>query len=142
MAPKAPGQKAAVVGAIWCFARAIPALPCRRDNQDVHETGTAGHSHAGEPRDDGKPRIAFGGAGHVGTVLAVAFSRAGWPVNAVASRDPDRRARFSQLVPGARGFAERSALLHDPDLVFLPQPDDPITTTAGRLPLYSGQALV
>ena len=109
----------------------------------MHETGTAGHAHADEnSRDDGKPRIAFVGAGHVGTVLAVAFDRAGWPVTAVASRDEERRARFSELVPGARGFAEPNAVLDDADLIFLTVPDDAVATTAARLPLYSGQALV
>jgi len=110
----------------------------------MHDTGSAGqpYSHDDEPRDDGKPRIAFVGAGHVGTALAVAFDRAGWPVTAVASRDEERRRRFSEQVAGARGFAEPNAVLDDADLVFLTVPDDAIAATAGQLSLYSGQALV
>jgi predicted short-subunit dehydrogenase-like oxidoreductase (DUF2520 family) len=110
----------------------------------MHEIGTAGqpHSHDEEPRDDGKPRIAFVGAGHVGSALAVAFARAGWPVTAVASRDEERRRQFTEHVPGARGFAEPNAVLDDADLVFLTVPDDAIAATAGQLSLYSGQALV
>ena len=54
--------------------------------------------------DDGRPRIAFIGAGRVGTALGAAFARAGWQVTAVASRDPDRRARFRELVPAARAL--------------------------------------
>ena len=33
-------------------------------------------------------------------------TRAGWPVGAVASRDPGRRERFRERVPGVRAFAE------------------------------------
>ena len=110
----------------------------------MHETGTAGqpHSHDAEPRDDGRPRIGFVGAGQVGTALAVAFARADWPVTAVASRDEERRRRFTELVPGTRGFAEPNAVLDDADLIFLTVPDDAVAATAARLSLYSGQALV
>ena len=114
----------------------------------MHETeGTAGqphsHPHAeGPAADDGRPRIAFVGAGNVGDALAVAFGRAGWSVTAVASRDEDRRRHFTELVPGARAFAEPAAVLDDADLIFLTVPDDAIAGLAGALHLYSGQALV
>lgn len=109
----------------------------------MHETGTASHSHDGEsPDNDERPRIAFVGAGHVGTALAVAFARAGWPVTAVASRDEARRRQFSSLVPGARAFAEPNAVLDDGDVIFLTVPDDAVANTAASLSLYSGQALV
>jgi predicted short-subunit dehydrogenase-like oxidoreductase (DUF2520 family) len=109
----------------------------------MHETGTAGHSHDGEAAaNDGRPRIAFVGAGHVGTALAVAFARAGWQVTAVASRDEERRRQFSSLVPGARAFAEPNAVLDDGDVIFLTVPDDAVASTAAQLSLYSGQALV
>src|SRR6187401_2771283 len=51
------------------------------------------HSAPGEP-----PIIGIVGAGAVGTALGVALSRAGWPIHAVASRDPARRERFRSLV--------------------------------------------
>ena len=109
----------------------------------MHETGTAGHAHdSSESAADGRPRIGFVGAGHVGTALAVAFGRAGWSVTAFASRDEARRRQFAALVPGARGFAEPNAVLDDADLVFLTVPDDAVAATAARLSLYSGQALV
>jgi predicted short-subunit dehydrogenase-like oxidoreductase (DUF2520 family) len=109
----------------------------------VHELGAAtpDHDHgAGET--DGRPRLAFVGAGHVGTALAVAFARAGWPVTAVASRDEARRADFTSRVPGSRGFAEPTAVLDDADLIFLTVPDDTVAAVAADLHLYSGQALV
>lgn len=88
------------------------------------------------------PRIGFVGAGRVGLVLGTAINRAGWPVTAVASRDPGRRERFQAAVPGARAYAEPAAVLDDVDVVFLTVPDDAITGVAARLRLYSGQALV
>jgi predicted short-subunit dehydrogenase-like oxidoreductase (DUF2520 family) len=94
-------------------------------------------SRSGQP-----PIIGIVGAGAVGTALGVALSRAGWPVSAVASRDPGRRERFRQLVEGARGFAEANALLDEVELVILAVPDDAIPSVAGSLRMYSGQALV
>ncbi len=113
----------------------------------MHEQpGTAGHAHDGaheaDHGDDGRPRIAFIGAGRVGVALAVAFAAAGWQVTAAASRDPGRRARFGQLVPGARTFADAPAVLDEADLIFLTVPDDSIASVADGLHLYSGQALV
>ncbi len=101
-----------------------------------------GHDHPAEPAADGRPRIGFIGAGRVGTVLAVAFARAGWQVTGVASRDEERRARFVGLVAGARGFAEPHAVLDEAELIFLTVPDDAIAGVAGSLRLYSGQGLV
>lgn len=88
------------------------------------------------------PRIGFVGAGRVGIPLARAFARAGWPVTAVASRDPKRRAAFRTQVPDAKGFAEPAAVLDESDLIFLTVPDDAIVPIAAELRLYSGQALV
>jgi predicted short-subunit dehydrogenase-like oxidoreductase (DUF2520 family) len=102
-----------------------------------------GHSHAdSDAGDDGRPRIAFVGAGRVGTALAVAFARAGWQISAVASRDAGRRARFAELIPGVRAFEDPTAVLDEADLIFLTVPDDIIEAVAGDLHLYSGQGLV
>jgi len=97
----------------------------------------AGHEH-----DDGRPRLAFIGAGRVGTALAIAFARAGWQVTAVASRAAERRQQFIERVPGARAFVEPHAVLDDADLIFLTVPDDAVPAVAGALRLYSGQGLV
>ena len=108
----------------------------------------AGATDRGHPRaddhaaDEGRPRIGFIGAGHVGSALGVAFARAGWQVTGVASRDEDRRTRFISLVPGARAFVEPHAVLDEADLIFLTVPDDAIADAAASLHLYSGQALV
>ena len=89
-----------------------------------------------------RPVTGIVGAGAVGVALGVALARAGWPVHAVASRDPARRARFRELVPGVRAFAEASALVDDVELVILAVPDDVVGRLAGSLRLYAGQALV
>jgi predicted short-subunit dehydrogenase-like oxidoreductase (DUF2520 family) len=101
------------------------------------------HPHP-HPRDDpsGRPRIGFVGAGHAATALGIAFSRAGWPVVAVASRDEGRRERFERLVPGSRAVRDGPALLDDIDLLFLAVPDDAIPSVAGELRLYGGQGIV
>lgn len=88
------------------------------------------------------PNIGVVGAGRVGRVLATAFSRAGWPVTAVASRDARRRAAVQSLVPGVHAFQEAASVLDDADLVFLTVPDDVVVEVATGLRLYSGQALV
>src|SRR3954467_14290525 len=100
--------------------------PMHHDHDDGAE-----HSHSPEPAhaaesDDGKPRIAFIGAGRVGTALGAAFARAGWHVTAVASRDEERRRRFQEKVAGARAFADGNAVLDEADLIFLTVPDDAI----------------
>ncbi len=124
---------------------AIATGPSRARTSITTTTTTAvGEHRHPHPRDDrdGRPVIGIVGAGAVGTALGVAFQRAGWPIAAVASRSPERRERFRQLVPGARAFAEPNALLDDVDLVILAVPDDAIAGLAGALRLYSGQALV
>ncbi|MEO8626410.1 MAG: DUF2520 domain-containing protein [Candidatus Limnocylindrales bacterium] len=100
------------------------------------------HTPDHQDADDGKPRIGFIGAGHVGTALGVAFSRAGWEVTGVASRDEDRRNQFHSLVPTARAFEDASNVLDEADLIFLTVPDDAIASVTDDLHLYSGQALV
>ena len=99
------------------------------------------HPHA---RTEGAepPVIGIVGAGAVGTALGLALHRAGWPVRAVASRDPERRERFTDLVDGSRGFAEAIALMDEVELILVAVPDDAIPMVAGGLRMYSGQAMV
>ncbi|MFL5769061.1 MAG: NAD(P)-binding domain-containing protein, partial [Chloroflexota bacterium] len=97
------------------------------------------HAHSGPGQ---KPVVGVVGAGAVGTALGVALSKAGWPVGAVASRDPRRRSRFGELVPGVRAFAEPNALVDDVELVLLAVPDDVVEPLARSLRLYAGQAIV
>ncbi len=120
----------------------------------VGAPGGAGAGASGGPDSDhdtasgpdpirlGLPRIGFVGAGRVGTVLGIALRRAGWPVTAVASRDPARRDAFVALVPGAKGFEAPHAVVDESDLLFVTVPDDAIADVAAGIRLYSGQAIV
>ncbi len=105
--------------------------------------GPHGHHHPHAPADpSGHPRIGIVGAGRAGTSLGLAFSRAGWPVAAVASRDAGRRARFVALVPGVHAFESATELLEEVDLIFLAVPDDAVSRVAAGIRLYGGQAIV
>ena len=113
------------------------------DDHDHRDGRPHDHAHphvASSP--DSPPVIGIVGAGAVGTALGVALSRAGWPIAAVASRDPGRRERFRSWVPGARAFAEATALVEEVELVIVAVPDDAIASVAAGLRLYSGQAIV
>lgn len=111
--------------------------------EPVHDHDANPHSHPhvqsipGEP-----PIIGIVGAGPVGTALGVALDRAGWPIHAVASRDPGRRERFRGLVPGVRPFSEATPLVEEVELIILAIPDDAIPAVAGALHMYSGQAMI
>jgi len=102
-----------------------------------------GHAHPHVTSDPGQPPvIGIVGAGAVGTALGVALSRGGWPIHAVASRDPGRRERFRSLVEGSRPFAEPTALVEEVELIIIAVPDDAIGAVAAGLRMYSGQAMV
>jgi predicted short-subunit dehydrogenase-like oxidoreductase (DUF2520 family) len=115
------------------------------DGDDHHHDDEHPHDHT-HPHvtsaPDEPPVIGIVGAGAVGTALGVALSRGGWPVRAVASRDPARRERFRQLVEGARQFAEATALVEEVELIIVAVPDDAIAGVAAGLRMYSGQAMV
>lgn len=95
------------------------------------------HSGPGQP-----PSIGIVGAGAVGTALGLALTRAGWPITAVASRDPARRERFGRVVGATRAFADATAILDEVELVILTVPDDALAPLAAGLRLYGGQALI
>ncbi len=97
------------------------------------------HQHSGPGE---RPTTGIVGAGAVGTALGVALSRAGWPVVAVASRDPARRERFHGLVDRARPFAEAQALIEEVELIIVAVPDDALAPLARTVRMYSGQAMV
>ena len=97
------------------------------------------HAHSGP---GGPPVIGIVGAGAVGTALGVALDRAGWPIHAVASRDPGRRERFRALVEVDRVFVDPEPILDEVELIILAVPDDAVAPLAGSLRMYSGQAMI
>ena len=126
-------------------AAGIDLAPDRRRARTVTTTTTDPGDHAhphvhsapGEP-----PIIGIVGAGAVGTALGVALTRAGWPIHAVASRDPGRRERFRSLVDVTRVFADPEPILDEVELIILAVPDDAVASLAGSLRMYSGQAMI
>lgn len=112
-------------------------------SSEGHATlGALGHRHPHPPDDpSGHPRIGIVGAGRAGLALGVAFSRAGWPVAAVASRSAERRAGFTRVVPTARPVERAQQLVDDVDLLFVAVPDDSIARVAAEIKLYGGQAI-
>ena len=114
------------------------------EHDRLHAAGMAhDHTHPHQHSEPGEPPFTgIVGAGAVGTALGVALRRAGWPITAVASRDPARRERFRNLVGGVRAFSEANAILDEVELVILAVPDDAIAPLADGMRLYSGQAMV
>lgn len=111
-----------------------------RHGDEVHPDGHAHPHHQAGPGEI--PYTGIVGAGAVGTALGVGLARAGWPIHAVASRDPARRERFTGLVEGSRGFAEPQALVEEVELIILAVPDDAIAEVASGIRMYSGQAMI
>ena len=118
----------------------VPPGHHRHGDGEVHADGHA-HPHQRSGPDE-IPSTGIVGAGAVGTALGLALSRAGWPIQAVASRDAERRTRFASSVEGARAFAEAQALIEEVELIILAVPDDAIAPLAHEIRMYSGQAMV
>ena len=118
-----------------------PAPPGHhRHGDEVHADGHAHpHQHAAPGE---RPTTGIVGAGAVGAALGLALTRADWPIQAVASRDPTRRERLASLTGGARAFAEAQALIEEVELVIVAIPDDALEPFASSVRLYSGQAMV
>ena len=112
-------------------------------HRHADETHPADHAHPHVHSGPGEPPIiGIVGAGAVGTALGVALTRAGWPIQAVASRDPGRRERFRSLVDVTRVFADPEPILDEVELIILAVPDDAVAALAGSLRMYSGQAMI
>jgi predicted short-subunit dehydrogenase-like oxidoreductase (DUF2520 family) len=118
-----------------------PTPPGRHRHGDVEHEHDHPHPHAHSDA-EAPPITGIVGAGAVGTALGVALTRGGWPIHAVASRDPGRREAFGRQVPGARAFAEARALIEEVELIVLSVPDDAVAPVAAGLRMYSGQAMV
>jgi predicted short-subunit dehydrogenase-like oxidoreductase (DUF2520 family) len=118
----------------------VPPGHHRHGDGEIHPDGHAHpHQHSGPGE---TPVTGIVGAGAVGTALGLALSRAGWPIHAVASRDPGRRARFTGLVDTARPFAEAQAVVEEVELIILAVPDDAIEGLARSIRMYGGQAMI
>src|SRR5262249_25055408 len=70
-----------------------PQAPGTHRHGDLEHASDHEHPHAHSAPGE-RPVTGIVGAGAVGLALGIALDRAGWPVRAVASRDPVRRERF------------------------------------------------
>ncbi len=89
-----------------------------------------------------RPKVGFIGAGKVGTAMALALSRAGYPVVAVASRSLSSAQRLEAQVDGCRTFAGVDSVAQVSDLVFVTVPDDAIAAVAAEVAWRPGQMVV
>lgn len=78
-------------------------------------------------------RVAIIGPGRVGTLLAVAGTRAGWRVASVGGGRASSRTALTDRVAGVRAHAEPAAAVEGADLVLLTVPDDAIEAVVDEL---------
>lgn len=88
------------------------------------------------------PRLAFIGAGRLATTLAMGWSRAGYPVTAVASRSRSSSEKLAARVPGCSVVDQPDDLLDHADIVFVTTPDDSIARAAQAVRWRAGIAVV
>jgi predicted short-subunit dehydrogenase-like oxidoreductase (DUF2520 family) len=84
-----------------------------------------------------KPRLGFVGAGRLARCVASVWSRAGFPVTAVASRSPGPAHELANELPGCVVHAHPRDVAAHADIVFLTVPDDDIRAAAHALDLNS-----
>lgn len=111
-----------------------------RHGDEVHPDGHSHPHHHAAPGE--RPTTGIVGGGAVGAALALALTRADWPIHAVASRDATRRERLAGLAGGARAFVEPQALIEEVELIILAVPDDALEPLARSIRMYSGQAMI
>ena len=120
-----------------------PPPPGHRHDGDHEHTQPHDHEHPHHHSAPGeRPTTGIVGGGAVGAALALALTRAGWPIQAVASRDATRRERLAGLAGGARAFVEAQALIEEVELIVLAVPDDALGPLARSVRMYSGQAMI
>ncbi len=91
---------------------------------------------------DSSARIAFIGAGMVGTALAVGLHRKGYPVVAVASRTKASADALANRVPDCQAFSGLQDAVDAADVVFLTTLDDAIGSVASSLTWRQDQAAI
>ena len=89
-----------------------------------------------------KQKVGFIGAGKVGTAMATALFKGGYPVVAVANKNIDASEKLADLVPGCHVFKTTQEVANTADHVFITTPDDSISTIASELIWRSEQNVV
>lgn len=92
--------------------------------------------------DVGAPRIAFIGAGRLGTALAWSLARRGAAIVAVASRSAASAGRLAAGIAGCRATRDAQEVADAAELVFVATPDDAISDVVASLRWRPGAAVV
>jgi predicted short-subunit dehydrogenase-like oxidoreductase (DUF2520 family) len=87
-------------------------------------------------------KIGFVGAGMVGKSLALALSRAGYPVVAASSRTHASAEALASLVRGCEALRTHHEVAAGTDIVIISSPDDAIGPVASDIAWRTGQAAV
>lgn len=87
-------------------------------------------------------RLGFIGAGRVGGSMAVALSRAGYPVVAIASRSFPSASDLADLLPDALAFRTTQDVADRSDVLFVTTPDDAMCQAASDIQWRPGQGVV
>jgi len=88
------------------------------------------------------PKIAFIGAGTVGTALAVRLSGAGYTIASVYSRSQNSAAHLARLVTGCRALNSSQAAADSADIIFITTPAAAIPSVAAAVAWRSGQSVI
>ena len=86
--------------------------------------------------------LGFIGAGRVGGSMAVALSRAGYPVVAVSSRSFGPAQELAGLIPGTLACSTPQDVADRADVVFVTTPDDAMAPVASAIEWRPGQGVV
>ena len=86
-------------------------------------------------------RLGFIGTGTVGSALARALARAGYPVTALFNRTAEKAARLAASIEGACAFDSAQGVVDACDLVFLTVSDDSIEALCGSLSRPCGRGI-
>ena len=89
-----------------------------------------------------RPRLAFVGPGTLGTTLAHALSRAGYPVVAIGGRTADHVRALAHRIHGAEAADRPQDAVDAADLIFLTVPDDSIAPLCGSISWSASHAVV
>ena len=87
-------------------------------------------------------RLGFIGAGRVGGSIAIALSRAGYPVVAVSSRTFASAQGLAARVPGSVAYRSPQDVADEVDVVFITTADDAIGPVASEVRWRAGQGVV
>lgn len=89
-----------------------------------------------------KLKLGFIGSGTVGSVLAVALSRCGYPVVAVSSLGHMSARNLARAIKGCRAADDNQQVADVAELVFITTPDDVIAKVATDTEWHQGQGVV